>query len=235
MKIGIIVGRFQTPILHAGHLYLIGTVLQECDLTYVFLGNSIEKDERNPYSSIKRKEIINKIFPTVIIRTIRDRSTDKEWSIDLDKALDFIYEQNCFGDPEIILYHSRDSFVNGYKGKYSCKNLPEIPGFSATLIRERLKSEIYQDPKYIIPKDIYTKLQIKKEEAEKARILQKQKTRQIIEYQTFKKECLLDYNMCPVCGNDVKELGSSKFYTKNYKCNLGHNHSIELSSEYDPD
>ena len=40
-KIGIIVARFQVPILHSGHLHLIREAIKQSDLLVIFLVHSI--------------------------------------------------------------------------------------------------------------------------------------------------------------------------------------------------
>lgn len=143
-KTAVIVGRFQTPILHAGHLYLIGTALQECDRVVIMLGCSESKDERNPYDYGERHRMISKVFPSVEISRINDHQSDDEWN----KALEYMITYHCRMGGQAILYHSRDSFKNSYKGKHSLKELPEIPGFSATKIRNELKikNEYFTNP-----------------------------------------------------------------------------------------
>ena len=136
-KIGVVIGRFQTPYLHAGHLYLIGTMLQEVDYGDVFLGCQEEKDERNLYSFSERREMIEKVFGNIPIKRLNDSATNEEWSYKIDSFFDDLKDNE-----EVILYHSRDSFKDSYKGKFTLKELPEIPGFSATQIRKNLESKV---------------------------------------------------------------------------------------------
>jgi len=125
---GVIIGRFQTPYLHAGHLTLIGTALQECDDVVILLGSQEEKDERNPYSFEERAQMIYKVFRQVQIIILPDVKEDnEEWSKRVDSKIEF--RENP------ILYHSRDSFKDCYSGKYPLKEIPELQGYSATKIR----------------------------------------------------------------------------------------------------
>lgn len=137
MKIGVIIGRFQTPQLHAGHLNLIGSALHECDKVVILFGCTKDfiKDDRNPYHYTKRQEIIQRIFPQVTYNIIEDCSSNKEWSEKVDNLLETFIEE------DIVLYHSRDSFKESYIGKFSLKEIPEVIGYSATQIREQLKNE----------------------------------------------------------------------------------------------
>jgi bifunctional NMN adenylyltransferase/nudix hydrolase len=134
-NIGVIIGRFQTPILHAGHLYLIGTALQECDEVLILLGDSKKTNKRNPYDVKTRVKLINKIFPNVKMIGLCDLlNDDNAWSNQIDDFLSWYYRNSI-----CTLYHSRDSFKKSYTGIYPLKELPEIPGFSATQIRKQLK------------------------------------------------------------------------------------------------
>src|SRR5688572_5657023 len=109
----IIIGRFQVPYLHLGHIYLISKALQEYDKVVILLGESVGRSERNPYSILVRSEMIWKVFPQVKIRTLMDiPGDDKAWSWKVDKRI----SGGGFKDP--ILLHSRDSFVGHYTGVY---------------------------------------------------------------------------------------------------------------------
>src|SRR6478609_8692311 len=105
MKTGVIIGRFQTPYLHAGHLYLIGTAIQECEKVLILLGCSHGKDERNPYDFEQRMVLLKKVFPQVdIIPLFDEPENDAKWSARVD------FNTHLYNAP--ILYHSRDSFVS---------------------------------------------------------------------------------------------------------------------------
>ena len=134
-KLGVIPARFQTPILHAGHLTLIGTALQECEQVMILLGISDKIDSRNPYIFSERWNVIKRVFPQVHIYPIKDVDSDIQWSNDIDNL---ISHQAHHLDSDIRLYHSRDSFKEVYSGKYQLVEVPEIQGYSATKIREQL-------------------------------------------------------------------------------------------------
>ena len=126
---GIIIGRFQVPYLHLGHIYLISEALRECDRVVILLGTSTIRDERNPYSVEERKRAIGKIFGSVDTEVLWDVPGDDEvWS----RRVDTIMEK--YTQP--ILYHSRDSFKDHYKGTYPTREIPELPGYSGTEVRK---------------------------------------------------------------------------------------------------
>jgi len=139
MKVGVIVGRFQVPYLHAGHLYLIGTAIQECDKVIIIFGCTKGKvlNEKNPYSSEQRSDMINKVFPGLTYTEIEDMDSNDEWS----KRIDHLVACRIYEPKDAILYHSRDSFKESYSGELTLKELPEIPGFSGTQLRNELKNK----------------------------------------------------------------------------------------------
>lgn len=134
MKTNIIIGRFQTPYLHAGHLHLIATAIREGDKVVILLGTprsiTDKNIAKNPYTIHERMDTIEKIFPQVRIHVLYDIEDDDIWSENVD------FYCNKYENP--TLYHSRDSFKDYYKGKIPLKEVPEIPGLSATQIRESL-------------------------------------------------------------------------------------------------
>ncbi len=132
MTTGVIVARFQVPYLHIGHLHIVSTSLRENDETVIILGCTDKQDERNKYSILERRLMIQKIFPQIRIYTIYDRPSDVDWSDRVDRWCDL------FNSP--TLYHGRDSFKSHYTGKYPTKEVEEIPGCSGTTLRETLKT-----------------------------------------------------------------------------------------------
>jgi nicotinamide mononucleotide adenylyltransferase len=133
----VIVGRFQAPYLHLGHIYLIATALQEYEKrVLIILGESLQRDERNPYTPLQRADMIHKVFneKRIIISQMWDcPGDDIMWSQGIDKILDE------YRDP--VLLHSRDSFVSHYHGIHDTREIPELPGYSATQIRNELKNK----------------------------------------------------------------------------------------------
>lgn len=129
MKSGIIIGRFQVPFLHPGHLELIATALRECDEVTILLGSREKIDEKNFYSIKQRVDMLNKIFPQLEIIPLWDKDNNELWSKEVDIILG-----NIEGDH--TLYHSRDSFKDCYYGKYPLREVTEVPGYSGTKIRE---------------------------------------------------------------------------------------------------
>ena len=147
MKVSIVVGRFQVHELHPGHTTLIDTANYNSDRTIILLGCTKDgaKDDRNPYSISERAATIRERYPinrnSHFIGVIFDRDTDEEWSSDLDDIISSMTEPH----DEVMLYHSRDSFKDHYKGKYATHEIAEIPGYSGTKVREQLKQQIKEN------------------------------------------------------------------------------------------
>lgn len=128
-RTAIIIGRFQVPYLHLGHLALITYGLQNYTRTLILLGTSMDIDERNPYSYMDRTRIIHRIFPQILIQPLYDvPGDDKTWSEKVDTII------RNFDHP--VLLHSRDSFKSHYQGRYETVEIPEVPGCSGTELRK---------------------------------------------------------------------------------------------------
>jgi bifunctional NMN adenylyltransferase/nudix hydrolase len=129
---GIVIGRFQVPYLHAGHVHLITTALRLSEKVVVFLACKLEDgDGKNPYTIAHRKRIIQNFFPQVEVVTLWDRRSDEEWSKIVDS------EALAYGDA--TLFHSRDSFAKHYKGVLHLEKVGEIEGYSGTKLRAETK------------------------------------------------------------------------------------------------
>lgn len=128
---GIIIGRFQVPYLHPGHLHLIATALRECEAVIILLGTKEDHqpDDKNPYNIPDRVRMIQRIFPQVKIVIWMDKpGNDQQWCNELDYYLGLHVEP--------VLYHSRDSFKEVYTGRYPLREVEEVPNYSGTQIRK---------------------------------------------------------------------------------------------------
>lgn len=149
-KIGVIVGRFQTPYLHKGHLHLIETALKENDVVIIFIGVTRHgiRNDKNPYSYQFRGEVLEYHLSNnkdkFLISSIEDiPGDDRAWSILLDHTIVqkcrghmLIKENNDYS--AITLYGSRDSFLEVYKGGFTVKMIDSHGAYSSTAIREQL-------------------------------------------------------------------------------------------------
>lgn len=141
MKIGIIIARFQTSYLHEGHISLIRYVKKRNDAVVIFLGSCETKlTINNPLDYESRQAMIHGLFPEVTVCKLSDTKYDSVWNNNLDLLLKKLYP-----DDDIVLYGSRDSFIQYYKGEYRSEVFQELPSISATRIRSGLHEYIKDD------------------------------------------------------------------------------------------
>lgn len=131
-SVGVIVARFQTPELHAGHRYLIETVRSLHQDVFVVLGSPRFEfpTELNSMDFVTRRLMVRKAYPRVEIGALTDCGSDVIWSEALDALIAEAYPL------EAVLYGSRDSFVPHYKGKWRTVELPSYQEVSATSLRQ---------------------------------------------------------------------------------------------------
>ena len=135
-SVGVIVARFQTPILHSGHEELLEYVLrQNHNLNIIVLGQSLlgVPTKKNPLDVDSRMRMIQEMYPGKFVVTwIKDiPDDDRAWSDKLDETIEILA-----GKRDVILYGSRDSFAAGYYGRYPCDHYEQQRFASATKIRE---------------------------------------------------------------------------------------------------
>lgn len=136
---GVIVGRFQVPELHSGHLELLRVVRGYHNRVIVFLGVAPGNPTRkNPLDFETRRLMIQAKFPEFTVLPLEDTRTDEEWSRNLDSLIRTVAPWG-----EITLYGARDSFVPRYKGGFKPKELTlPIPPYSGTTIREEITNTV---------------------------------------------------------------------------------------------
>lgn len=133
-QVGGVIGRFQTPYLHEGHIELLNIVCDDHEKVIIFLGLSpLRGSKKNPLDYQAREQMIREKFPHVIIQYIKDVMDDEVWSKNLDSQISDLIGPS----QKIRLYGSRDSFIKGYKGKFPVTELVPTRIISATEIREK--------------------------------------------------------------------------------------------------
>lgn len=134
VKVGVVIGRFQVPSLHPGHLHLLSSVLDVSDRLLVIIGLKIGFDERNclPFDVVM--DMIAQAFPEAEFGSVFDDPSDEVWSEDVDRMISL----SSYPDEEMTLYGSRDCFKEHYRGKYPVEFIPELLGHSGTDVRERI-------------------------------------------------------------------------------------------------
>ena len=126
-KFGVIVGRFQVPELTEGHKHLFVKACLTFKKIIIILGDTKtfpsgykRMDSHDPYSFELRKTMIlewaneytmlqDKLYG---IYKIEDIGNLGLWNEKLDQMLEFL------GEKDYVMVGSRDSFAQGYRGKY---------------------------------------------------------------------------------------------------------------------
>ena len=136
-EVGVIVGRFQAPELHAGHQELIQRVVSIHPRVLVFVGLAADVCKctyNNPLDFPTRKAMIEKAFPTVEVLYIKDKGNNEIWSKELDSQI----ATQIGPSQKVTLYGSRDGFVEHYRGKYHTEELVPTKFISAKEIRKNV-------------------------------------------------------------------------------------------------
>ena len=109
----------------------------------IFLGLSpLKCSVNNPLDFSARKAMIEATYPNVELLYIEDVGNNELWSKNLDRQISKAVGPNL----KVVLYGSRDSFINGYIGRYSTIELIPSKIISASEIRRQVgiksKSEV---------------------------------------------------------------------------------------------
>lgn len=144
-NIGVIIGRFQVPRLHSGHVQLIEYVRKRSYWTCILLGTSQIFSRRDPLNFCQRKVMIREQFNDVSIFPLPNIPADIDWSRFVDATLESLYP--C---KNIILYHGRDSFVQFYSGKFETKETNFLQDDSGTSIRDQIVTPYTEDARKAI-------------------------------------------------------------------------------------
>lgn len=143
--VGIIVGRFQCHELHAAHIDLITTVSDKHDRVIIFLGNSpLRNTINNPLDFRSRRIMIQEKFPDIDIHYIKDINNDVVWSTQLD----LLIKDSVTPNQTVLLYGSRDSFLNSYNGMYDTCELESETLISATEVRKKVSNSYFPSIDY---------------------------------------------------------------------------------------
>ncbi len=133
--VGVIVGRFQVPELHEGHLDVIEYVCSNHDKVLLFLGLSpLKATPENPLDFQARRQMIAAQFPDIEILYIKDMWSDEIWSKRLDEQIEDILTAS----QTALLYGGRDSFIEHYKGKHPTQELEAEQKVSGSEIRKEI-------------------------------------------------------------------------------------------------
>lgn len=142
---GVIVGRFQVHELHEGHKALIQHVIDNHDVTLIFLGLSpCRVTMNNPLDFYARKQMINEEYPDVRVFYIDDCVDDEIWS----EKLDSMIQQQTRPGATVMLYGGRDAFIKHYFGKFPTTELKQNSYVSGTDVRKTISNKVKSSPDF---------------------------------------------------------------------------------------
>jgi bifunctional NMN adenylyltransferase/nudix hydrolase len=142
-NLGVVIGRFQIPELHEGHIGLLDQVAARHEQLLILVGhNTIRFNTDDPFPFLLRKQMLESRYPRATILPLLDSPVSNEhWSTVVDGKVASVSENG-----KAVLYGSRDSFIPKYLGRYPTQELPELSDVSATQVRALIGSEIVDDP-----------------------------------------------------------------------------------------
>lgn len=139
---GVIVGRFQTPYIHQGHLDLIKAVSDKHPNVLVLIGiRPTLMSNVHPLSYAMREAMLRHAVGTdLVIAPLGDNRDDVEWSRNLDHTIRMIT-----GNQSATLYTGRDGFKPHYTENLNVVELDlPHPDINSTDIRAKVNAKDYE-------------------------------------------------------------------------------------------
>ncbi|KKM66611.1 hypothetical protein LCGC14_1479470 [marine sediment metagenome] len=134
-NVGVVVGRFQVPMLHPGHKEILDAVSKASTKMIIIIGSSHAiNTRRDPMDYKTREHMLREYYPEATITGIKDMRDDNSWSAELDRIINSLISPN----DKVMLYGGRDSFIDHYKGKFETTELEPSVYYSGTKQREEL-------------------------------------------------------------------------------------------------
>lgn len=136
--LGVVIGRFQTPFLHEGHLELINYARNKSENLLILIGVSdAVGTDREPMDFETRKGLF---LTNDIVLPLKDMPSDVDWSNKID---DIIKE---LGFDEATIFGGRDNSISGYySGKHKIDIMNGRTDKNATELRRQVKIKYNQD------------------------------------------------------------------------------------------
>lgn len=139
-SLGVVVGRFQVPELHAGHRHVLDTARTKHARLLIVIGDHGHAlSPKNPLPFDVRRAMLLEEYPEAQISALRDHPSDEVWSETLDALI-----EGSGGKEGTILYGSRDSFIPFYSGRFPTEYLEPVESPSGTDLRShasRIRAE----------------------------------------------------------------------------------------------
>lgn len=141
-KLAVIIGRFQTPYLHKGHLKLIEEAKSISNDILILIGcTAAVGTDKNPLDYKTRENMFYEAgtLSRHMILPLDDMPSDKDWSDKIDGIIDDL------GYTEAIILGGRDNSIQGsYSGKHEVKIIEAHGNHSATALRKKAAQEPMQ-------------------------------------------------------------------------------------------
>ncbi|CAB4134210.1 NUDIX hydrolase domain containing protein [uncultured Caudovirales phage] len=94
-----VIGRFQVPSPHAGHMHLVQEAINLGTKTYILLGSANRpRSVKNPFLYEERAEMFKKLFPEVSVYPLNDHKySDPQWMADVAATVNHAMQNhpNC--------------------------------------------------------------------------------------------------------------------------------------------
>lgn len=130
-KLSVIIGRFQTPHLHRGHIELIEEAEKFSKNILILIGcTAATGSDKNPMDFETREGMFyeNGRF---VVKPLFDNPSDKDWSDSVDKIIADL------GFEVATIFGGRDNSIEGYySGKHKIKIIEQKGAHSSTLLRK---------------------------------------------------------------------------------------------------
>lgn len=143
---GVIVGRFQVPELHQGHIDLIEEALGQCAKVIVFVGrhrNPLLLTRSNPLDYWCVSNMIKAKFPNkeLIVAPVFDKNNDEQWSKILDETIFQLSPRDSIAGNITLFGSTKGSFLDRYTGRFPSQKLSHSLNVSAVHIRTTVGRE----------------------------------------------------------------------------------------------
>jgi bifunctional NMN adenylyltransferase/nudix hydrolase len=144
--VAVIIGRYQTHVLHAEQIRMIDEVVKRHKHTIIVIGNSLMRGTiANPLDFRARKAMIQEKFSKIDILYINDIPKDNAlWSTNLDKLI----KDNTGANETVAIYGSKDTFISKYNGKYDTFAFEASSFVSADELRRQATSNYQPNEQY---------------------------------------------------------------------------------------
>ena len=130
-RLGVIIGRFQTIELHAGHRSLIDMAIGQSSQVLVLISTSEAlPSARNPLCFEARKNLLQQAYPQVLVLPLVDHPSDDVWSTTIDAII-----TREFPEYSSTLFGSRECLALTYSGMWPLVTIPSTTDERLSVVR----------------------------------------------------------------------------------------------------